>query len=58
MGETGQIQLLEILVVPDQFRYYLKGGGGINIVIHLTVYEEELAVSSAAYHALKWLVRT
>ena len=44
MGMAGQIELLKVLAVFDKFGYYLKGGGGIDIVIHLTVYEEQFSL--------------
>ena len=46
MGMAGQIELLKVLAVFDKFGYYLKGGGGIDIVIHLTVYEEQFSLQT------------
>ena len=46
MGMSGQIELLKVLAVFDKFGYYLKGGGGIDIVIHLTVYEEQFSLQT------------
>lgn len=46
MGMAGQIELLKVLAVFDKFGYYLKGGGGIDIVIHLTVDEEQFSLQT------------